>query len=166
MSSIQVAPLPAGAFLERYRAAGDYTDCYTVAFSGSASLSEYMAAFYTTPVFKLERRLLSIFLRFPSTDQEAKLLAQGEVNSFSAWRVESREARQAILAAGRTRSWLMVSPHAAGSQTTNLFFGSAVLQRRRGGLGWAFSALLGFHKLYSRILLASAVRRLSRTQKS
>jgi hypothetical protein len=29
-------------------------------------------------------------------------------------------------------------------------------------LGWPFRALLGFHKLYSRILLAAAARRLAR----
>jgi hypothetical protein len=166
MSSVHVSTLPAGAFLERYRASGAYTDCYSVAFQGDVSLAEFMAAFYTTPVFKLERRLLAHFLRYPSTDQEAKLLAQGEISSFSAWRVESRDSSQAILAAGRTRSWLMVGQHAGGSGSTALYFGSAVVQRRRGGLGWNFSALLSFHKLYSRILLASAVRRLAQTLKS
>ena len=51
------------------------------------------------------------------------------------------------------------SPHSA--EVTTLFFGSAVLPRRRGGLGWQFSALLAFHKLYSRVLLGSAARRLA-----
>lgn len=43
---------------------------------------------------------------------------------------------------------------------TTLYFGSAVVPRKRGGMGWPFTALLGFHKLYSRVLLGSAVRRL------
>lgn len=160
MSSVKVIPLPSGALLERYSAAGAYTDCYVATFPGQASLAEFMAAFYTTPIFKVERWLLARFLRYPSTDHEAHQLAHGQLTRFAAWHVESRDSNQAILAAGRTRSWLMASQQHGGSGTTALFFGSAVVPRRRGGLGWQFSALLGFHKLYSRILLASAVRRL------
>jgi hypothetical protein len=160
MPSVQITPLPPGALLERYSTSGAYTDCYVATVPGITSLAEFMAAFYTTPVFKLERWLLARFLRYPSSDHEAEQLAQGTVAQFSAWHVESRESDQAILAAGRTRSWLMATQQSAGSGTTNLFFGSAVVQRRRGGLGWQFGALLGFHKLYSRILLASAVHRL------
>lgn len=160
MPSVQVAPLPTGALLERYSASGAYTDCYVAIVPGTASLAEFMAAFYTTPVFKLERWLLSRLLSYPSTDYEAQLLAQGRRTRFSAWRVESRESNQTILAAGRTRSWLMASEQSAESGTTAVFFGSAVVQRRQGGLGWQFNALLGFHKLYSRILLAAAANRL------
>jgi hypothetical protein len=119
-----------------------------------------MAAFYTTRIFKLERWLLAR-IRLPSTDQEASLLAQGQLTRFAAWSVESREQNQAILAAGRTRSWLMASQAPTGPGATTLYFGSAVVPRRRGGLGWQFKALLGFHRLYSRVLLASAVRRLA-----
>ena len=162
VSSIQATQLPAGALLERYSASGAYTDCYVATVRGHVSLAEFMAAFYKTPIFKLERWLLARFLRYPSTDHEAQLLAQGELTRFSAWNVESRESNQTILAAGRTRSWLMTSQLPAGSGTTTLFFGSAVVQRKRGGLGWQFSALLAFHKLYSHILLASAVRRLAK----
>jgi hypothetical protein len=50
---------------------------------------------------------------------------------------------------------------------TRLYFGSAVvpvhsLKRGRTSLGPVFTALLGFHKLYSRVLLRAAERRLSR----
>ena len=53
------------------------------------------------------------------------------------------------------------------STGTRLYFGSAVVPRRsaRAGkpsLGPLFSALLGFHKLYSRILLRAARSRLVR----
>jgi hypothetical protein len=62
----------------------------------------------------------------------------------------------------RTRSWLMVEPLEAG---TRLYFGSVVVPVRdasgRLELGSPYSALLGFHKLYSRILLASARSRLA-----
>ena len=159
---VQITTLPAGALLQAYAGAGAYTDCFSVKLACSATLAEFMAAFYTTPVFKLERWLLMHLLRHPSTDEGALALAQGRVSKFSAWHVEAREADQAILAAGRTRSWLMV---ASGSpqpgEVTTLFFGSAVTPRRRGGFGWQFSALLGFHKLYSRILLGAAARRLA-----
>ena len=162
MSSVQTSRLPAGAFLAHYSASGAYTDCYTATVEGRVSLGEFMAAFYTTPVFKLERWLLARLLRLPSTDREAMSLAQGELTRFSAWSVESRDADQALLAAGRTRSWFMVPPPPAASGATVLFFGSAIVPRERGGLGWPFNALLAFHKLYSRILLASAIRRLAR----
>ena len=162
MSSIQTTSLPAGALLERYSASGAYTDCYVATLPGQVALAEFMAAFYTTPIFKLERWLLARFLRYPSTDHEVQLLAQGQLTRFAAWHVESRESNQAILAAGRTRSWLMASQLPARPGATSLYFGSAVVQRRRGGLGWQFSALLGFHKLYSRALLAATVRRLAK----
>jgi hypothetical protein len=162
MPSVQVTQLPAGALLERYSASGDYTDCYVANVPGNVSLAEFMSAFYKTPIFKLERLLLALFLRYPSTDAEVHLLAHGELTRFAAWTVESRESNQTILAAGRTRSWLMASQLPASSGTTELYFGSAVVQRRRGGLGWQFSALLAFHKLYSRVLLASAVRALAK----
>ena len=160
MSSVQVAALPVGALLERYSATGAYTDCYEVAVPGHASLAEFMAAFYTTPVFKVERWLLAHLARYPSTDEQALSLAKGQLTHFAAWQVEARESGQAILAAGRTRSWLMVRPAKGGA--TSLFFGSAVVPRRRGGLGWSFGVLLGFHRLYSRVLLASAARRLTK----
>ena len=166
VSSVKVSPLPAGALLERYVASGDYTDCYVAAFPGPATLTEFMAAFYTTPTFKLERWLLARLLAYPSTDEEANLLALGQVKHFAAWQVEARQSNQAILAAGRTRSWVMATQSPAEPGATALYFGSAVVQRRRGGLGWQFSLLMGFHKLYSRILLASAIRRLVSTRKA
>jgi len=158
MPSIRAASLPGEALLASYSASGAYTDCYVVSVPGQASLAQFMAAFYTTRIFKLERWLLERFLRLPSSDKEAQLLAQGQVERFAAWHVEARASNQALLAAGRTRSWLMVAPAGSGSDTT-LFFGSAVVQRKGGGLGWQFSALLGFHKLYSRMLLGAAARR-------
>ena len=69
---------------------------------------------------------------------------------------------------GRTKSWLMAVPANGASDNlrTLLYFGSAVIpridpvtgERRMGAL---FRALLGFHKLYSRLLLASARARLT-----
>lgn len=160
MHKIQATGLPANALLAHYAASGAYTDCYAATLAGQASLADFMAAFYTTPVFKLERWLLAQLLRLPSTDQEAQLLAHGKVSRFSAWNVESRQPDQIVLAAGRTRSWLMVSAVPADGAATTLFFGSAVVPQKHGGLGWQFDVSLFFHKLYSRILLASALQRL------
>lgn len=157
MNPIQPAPLPDGALLAPYQARGDYTDCFEMAVPQVVSLAGFMAAFYTSPLFKIERWLLAHLARFPSSDDEALALARGERTAFAAWRVEARTADQALLAAGRTRSWLMVAPLPHG-QGTRLRFGSAVVQRRSGGMGWPFRALLGFHKLYSRVLLRAAAR--------
>ena len=66
---------------------------------------------------------------------------------------------------GRTRSWLMAVPQGDGGPVTRLYFGSAVVpvRDRKSGrmrLGLTFTALLGFHKLYSRALLSAARERL------
>lgn len=50
---------------------------------------------------------------------------------------------------------------------TLLYFGSAVVPLpSQGGqaqrMGWGFHALLGFHRLYSRLLLRAACQRVSR----
>ena len=170
MTSIQACKLPDDALLLRYLNAGAYTDCYVVEIARAISLAEYVEAFYTTAVFKLERLLLSWFLARPSTDAQARELASGKRASFAAWSVEAREVNQVLLCdfQGRTRSWLMRAP-ASNDQTTRLFFGSAVvpiLDSRSGEarMGAAFRALLGFHKLYSRVLLRAAVTRLGKSR--
>jgi hypothetical protein len=121
-------------------------------------------AFYTTLVFRLERFLLTWVVSKPSTDTEAARLARGEIDSFAAWTVEGRAADQVLMAdyLGRTKSWLMVAP--SGSTSTRLYFGSAVVPARdqagKRTLGFQFSALLGFHKVYSRVLLGAARKKL------
>ena len=132
--------------------------------------AEFIEAFYTTPVFKLERLILRLCVSRPSTDAEAAQLARGEIRSFAAWSVEARAPGQLLLCdlSGRTRSWLMAAASEGPDFTgTRLYFGSAVVPVRnpdtgRTSLGPVFSALLGFHKVYSRILLRAAERRLSR----
>lgn len=164
--SIRRADLPPGALLATYRESGAYTDCYVTALARPVSLAAYVDAFYTTPLFRLERRILAAFARRPSTDFQARQLAIGQLEAFAAWRVEARCADQILLCdmTGRTRSWLMVAAEHDGA--TRLYFGSAVVpvadpasaERR---MGFVFRALLGFHKLYSRALLRAARRRLT-----
>jgi len=134
-----------------------------------------LRAFYTTALFKMERALLKWFAGRPSTDADANALATGAASRFAAWSVEGRAQRQILLAdfTGRTRSWLMTQAieHADGSGETLLYFGSAVLPAGTADTGetirnLTFSALLGFHKLYSRLLLGAARRRALRAQQN
>jgi hypothetical protein len=167
LSSVSPCPLPRGAALAAYAIGGAYTDCYCVVLPRVVTQTEYVEAFYTSAVFKVERWLIATFLSRPSTDAQAQLLAQGSLGSFAAWSVEQRQVDQLLLAAGRTRSWLMACPsHESASPGTTLYFGSAVVPRRGAGgtdpaMGWQFRALLGFHKLYSRVLLGAARRTLA-----
>jgi len=154
--------LPRDALLQRYSGGGSYADCYVTEIARTVSHAEYVEAFYTTWVFKLERLILRWVVSRPSTDEDARQLARDEREMFAAWSVEARAPDQLLLSdfTGRTKSWLMVSG-------TQLYFGSAVVPKRNAGagkasLGFFFTALLGFHKLYSRILLRSAAARLSR----
>jgi hypothetical protein len=164
--AITPQPLPAFSLLRRYADSGDYTDCFTTVIPGDFSHAEYVAAFYTTWLFRLERLLLRLARR-PSTDDEARQLAQGEREAFAAWTVEARAPNQLLLCdyLGNTRSWLMVEPMPGGG-VTRLYFGSAVIARadRHSGrrrLRAHFRALLGFHKRYSRALLSAAKSRLA-----
>ena len=166
-NSIHRTDLPAHALLRRYLCDGHYADCYVVEVPMAVSQAGFVEAFYTTPLFKIERAILAAAVRKPSSDAEARALARGEREAFAAWTVEDRSDAQLLLAdfMGRTRSWLMAEP--TGSGGTRLHFGSAVVPKRdrdtgRTSLGTGFGLMLGFHKLYSRALLASARSRLRR----
>ncbi len=172
--SIESSPLPDESFLKRFDSgpsdggATAYIDCFACEITDSVTFEHYVHMFYTTPVFKLERSLLNILGGYASSDQDARQLAAGEVERFSAWHVEDRGENQLLLSdvSGRTRSWLMVDPaQKRGENVTRLLFGSAVLpihNRKTGryALGIVFHALLGFHRLYSRILLGAARKKL------
>ena len=167
MTSIQPCELPKNALLRRYVGRSAYTDCYATEIAHAVPHAAYVEAFYTTWVFKTERLILAWLVSRPSTDAQVRELAFGQRESFAAWNVESRAPDQLLLAdfQGRTCSWLM-SELLPGGQSTRLYFGSAVvsiIDQRSGErkMGFVFRALLGFHKLYSRILLRSAVRRLA-----
>ena len=165
MTTVQPRDLPQTASLRRCQEGGAFADCYVTEVDGAVSQSEFVEAFYTTGLFKVERLLLKWFAGRPSSDLDAKRLGDGTTDSFAAWRVESRSSEQLLLAdfTGRTKSWLMVEPlgGASPSSGTRLYFGSAVVAKAgvRGGtheMGLAFHALLGFHRLYSRLLLKAA----------
>ncbi|MCP4875958.1 MAG: hypothetical protein GY896_10870 [Gammaproteobacteria bacterium] len=167
MFSIKSCPLPPTALLGKYVQNGNYTDCYHTDIPMTVTHAQYVTAFYTTFVFKVERTLLKWMASKPSTDFEAYRLADGSIDRFSAWQVEERDQNQLLLTdfRGRTRSWLMTVPFEADQNITQLIFGSAVVATRNpetgaAGLDPVFSFLLGFHKVYSRVLLCSAKMRL------
>lgn len=158
---VEATPLPGTSLLAVYDGRGAYTDCYTIVVPGSVALQDFVAAFYTSGLFRIERWVLGRLAGRASTDAEAREMAAGTRTRFAAWEVESRDRRQLLLRdfTGRTRSWLMVEPDGA---RTRLYFGSAVLPVRdqRSGqavLAWPVRALLGFHRRYSVALLRAAV---------
>ena len=168
MSAITALPLPEYALLTRYVGDGSYTDCYVTEIPGSYSQAEFVAAFYTTWLFKLERAILKWLVAKPSTDDEAAQLARGGRHSFAAWTVEASAPNQLLMCdfLGNTRSWFMIEPRHDGG-VTRLYFGSAVVAREADDgtrrLGLSFRALLGFHRRYSRALLSAARARLTTT---
>ncbi len=174
MFSVTKSPLPDDAFLAEYVREGYYTDCYTTVLPAAVSQADYVTAFYTTCLFKLERLILSYLAGRPSSDQEARALAAGELGKFAAWSVENRSDEQLLMCdfRGKTRSWLMVVPlQSDDGARSRLYFGSAVVPEpnpRTGAmsLGLWFHALAGFHRIYSCALLGAAKSRLKSMRKS
>lgn len=158
---VHATELPPDSLLLPYRGVG-YTDCYVTELPIPVTAAEFVEAFYTSSLFKLERMILSAVLRRASTDVQARELAAGHRHLFAAWSVEARKGDQVLLAAGRTRSWLAATPNK--SSGTQLYFGSAVVPRNTASgtqaMGLWFWALSGFHKAYSRALLRAARNRL------
>ena len=172
MNGLPRCEIPEGALLEKYRYGRNYTDCYQLEIEQSVALGDFIAAFYTTTLFKLERHILRWAVRRPSTDEGAKQLGNGESESFAAWSVEDRNEQEILLTdyMGRTRSWLMCRPTAASvNHRTALWFGSAVVFERDGAASGdqsdiLFRVSLPFHRIYSRALLYSASRELRRRE--
>ena len=162
----QACVLPPQALLGRYCRDGSYTDCFVVEIADPTTLAGYVQAFYTSWLFKLERFVLALAAR-PSSDLQAIDLAAGKGRVFAAWEVEARTVDQLLMRdmTGRTRSWFMVDRTAG---ITRLYFGSAVTASRRTAsepavIPVVYRALTGLHKVYSRALLAAAVRRLQQS---
>lgn len=172
MSSHSAGPsdIPAGSLLATYAEAPEagtvpnYSDCYSLRIGASVSLPDFLYAFYTSPAFSIERKLLALALRVPSSDEDAKALATDRSSHFSAWRVENRRDNEILLRFPRsgTGSWLMARPCPGDdSDSTELLFGSVVFPKTPDTpFGPVFHALTGFHRFYSRILLNSARKRL------
>ena len=161
MPKIEKQPLPEEALLTVYKTGGSYTDCYTTVVPGEISQADYVMAFYTTWLFKLERIILKWLIAKPSTDNEARLLIDGTQDNFAAWTTEARADNQLLMCdfQGRTRSWFMTMPCVVNEIAhTRLYFGSALVPKKEPATGVlthsrSFRWLVGFHKIYSRALL-------------
>lgn len=167
MHSIVREALPEDALLNTYRGGlrperwGAYGDCFSVIADRVVSLAEFVFAFYTSPVFRIERSILRVFVGAPSSDAAARALSGGSAASFAVWYVGQRTPTQLLMCDRyeRTRSWFRVVP--LDGARTLLQFGSAVAGTRdnRAGsvaLGGGFGMLLRFHVLYSKVLLHAA----------
>ena len=161
MFSIEKCSVPPRTLLDNYVANGSYVDCYSTEIPGQVSFPEFIFAFYTTFLFKLERSILTWTVSKPSTDDQARQLSTGASETFAAWHVENRSENEILMCdfQGRTRSWLKVVP--VDDARTRLYFGSAVVHIRNPKTGArspgsVFQVLLGFHKVYSILLLHSA----------
>ena len=157
--------IPEGAFLRRYavsesgEALPHYTDCFVTTVPLAVTLSTYVDAFYTTPLFCSERLLLRL-AGMPSNDTEIDMLLSGQQTHFAAWTLEDRTDDQLLMCDvnARTRSWFRVVPK---REVTDLYFGSAVIANG-DELPYSYRVLLGIHRFYSRCLLRAAARRLTR----
>ncbi len=154
------AELPDDALLARYQPP-HYTDCFSVTVPRDVSLEAFVYAFYTAPLFRCERVILKLIGR-SSTVADALRLVQQDQDRFAAWSVEDRATDQLLMCdfQSRTRSWFMVLPE---QSATTLYFGSAVIaDKQSDGPPTTYRVLLRLHRLYSRLLLRGAVRRLAR----
>ena len=174
MFHITKSELPADAFLCSYAGIeGCYTDCYSTEIDRNIDLPEFVSTFYVTWLFKLERFILKYAVSKPSTDNEAHEVSNGQADAFAAWTVEQRAENQLLMCdfAGQTRSWFMAAPISGKEKlATRLYFGSAVVPRKtnenqKPSIGFTFTIMLGFHKLYSRALLSAAKAKLMRSSK-
>jgi len=170
MLSIKKCTVPSQALLSKYSLDGMYADSYRTELPGHIPLPIFVFAFYTTALFKLEQFILTYTIRRPSNNAQAKELANGIRNEFAAWTVESRSENELLMCdmIGRTCSWFMVDHSGVeGNARTQLYFGSAVVPRKdprtgKTSLGFVYHSLLGFHKIYSVLLLYSAKMKLDR----
>jgi hypothetical protein len=171
MAVVEQQAVPDDALLRTYRGGkhpelwGRYGDCFTVRAAGTVSLAQWVFAFYTSPIFKMERLLLRFLAKAPSSDQQAREIAEGRREAFAVWVVGARTQDQLLMCDryGRTRSWFRVVPEASGG--TILQFGSAVAARigqgGAAGMGHGFKVLLAAHKIYSRLLISAAKNRIA-----
>jgi len=166
MFTVTKSDLPPDTLLQSYADRADcFTDCFYVEIQGDVPFAQYAMAFYRTWLFRTEKWILDRTVKRPSDDGVLAAVANGSGQAYAAWDVEDRRADQLLLAdvsGGRTRSWLMAKPM---GDVTRLYFGSAVVPPREGaGLGPVFTALLGFHNLYSYGLLGACARDLRRAK--
>ena len=165
MSQITSTALPEDAFLTRYEMQPHtHTDCFHTRLPKQIPLEDFVNAFFSSWLFRIERLILKLTVKKPATDEDIAKLAKGTSSTMAAWVTEERSEDQLLLQVPDTpiRTWLM---RETDGECTHLYFGSAILPARtdKGGkpaMGHIFFVLMGFHKLYARALLFCARRAL------
>jgi hypothetical protein len=173
MFSVMREAVPDDALLKTYRGAGQaerwgtYADCFAVSVDQKVDLRDFVFAFYTSRIFRIEGFILRVLLGVSAGRADAHALAAGTAGRFSVWYVGQRTPSQLLMCDRyeRTRSWFCVAPQSGGG--TRLLFGSAVAAKRgkqeQPSLGGGFHFLLRFHILYSQLLLHAAKRNFPRS---
>ena len=78
-------------------------------------MSDFIEAFYKTPLFRLERVVLSLAPKGRMLDADVTALSKGLTDRISIWEVETRHDAQIFLSAGGAKPWLMVQPIGDGT---------------------------------------------------
>ena len=170
MLSVNVVEPPVNSALNHYVLQPTcYTDCYFVDVPAKIVLSEFIAAFFNTPLFRLERLMLASVASKPTSAKDVTNIAEGKSDVFAVWSGECRDEYQLLMsvADGPIRSWWMVSPKNDNQEYSRLYFGSVYLPKSVSSvgepkMGAIFHIFLSFHKLYSRTLLWLAKRELKK----
>jgi hypothetical protein len=169
MPGVTRQPVPETALHAKYARNGGHADCFVTDIARQVTHAEYVEAFYTSWLFRLERLVLTCLVFKPSTDAEARALARGERDRFAAWSLEARAPDQLLMHdyQDKTRSWFKVESLPRERPTTRLYFGTGIKPVTDGSgtkrLSIFFRLLMGFHLLYARALLSTARSRLERS---
>lgn len=75
MPTVHPCEVPLHSFLSKHKDGPSYSDCYMTQIPGKVTQAAYIEAFYTSPLFKMERILLQYLASKPATDADAKALA-------------------------------------------------------------------------------------------
>ncbi|WP_299989607.1 hypothetical protein [uncultured Ruegeria sp.] len=168
MRQVEEHSIPEGSLLHQFaKRPGYHADAFVAHVGFVPSQSEYIMAMFDSPVFRIERALLALAAFKPSFAKDVAALALVENDQIACWKTVQRTQQelQMKVEKGRVRTWLMVEPAQGGA--SKLWFGSAIVPKpaqtgKAGGIGFVFRTLMGFHKLYSRVLLRAAIRGLKR----
>jgi len=169
MFTVSQCPLPHDTLLHRYEnGPGHHTDCFETEVAQGVSLPDYIEAFFNSPILRIERKLLGLAM-LKSNYDDVVLLAQGRSDHIAGWQTEDRADQEILLTVmgGGVRTWLKVIPEEDHSR---LLFGSAVVppddapvdETGAPKMAWWVQGLMGFHRLYSHIVLGAAKWQLKR----
>ena len=79
MSAVQPCEVPPNSLLSAYQEGAGFADCYVTEVPGTVTQAAFVQAFYTSPLFKVERTLLKYLAARPATDADAGQLSEGIV---------------------------------------------------------------------------------------